>query len=180
MSSNGDDPTAMLLDSAIESNEAFSEKLKLVMKQMGISSKELSEGSGVPLSTLNKILYQERDLRLSTMRDLLKFIRTVTTPKADIVIGIIATRTALDTITKHQISVKGKKILLKEYPSSSIEDVIINAIKAERDKVSGIVCATIVANLIEKFLRVPIMSVKLEESNFLESVSILVDKIPQK
>jgi predicted transcriptional regulator len=178
MSSDEDDLTSILLASALVSNVAFSEKLKLVMKQMGISSKELSEGSGIPLSTINKIIYQERNLRLSTLRDILNFIKAATTPKADIVIGIIATRTALDTITRHQISVRGKKIFLKEYPSSSIEDVIINAIKAEREKVNGLICATIVANLIEKFVRVPIMSVKLEETNFLESVSILVDKIP--
>lgn len=178
MSSNIDDPASMLLTSAMESNEAFSEKLKLTMKQMGISLKTLSDGSGVPLSTINKILYQGRDLRLSTMRDIINFIRTATTPKADIVIGIIATRTALDTITRHQISVKGKKIFLKEYPSSSIEDVIVNALEAERDRVNGLVCATIVANLIAKFVRVPIMSVKLGEQNFLESVSMLVEKIP--
>jgi predicted transcriptional regulator len=178
MSSNADDLITMLLDSAMESNKAFSIKLKLVMKQMGLSSKELSESSRVPLSTINKILYQERDLRLSTLRDILNYIKTATTPSADIVIGIIATRTALDTITQHQISVKGKKIFLKEYPSSSIEDVIVNAIRAERDRVNGLICATIVANLIEKFVRIPIMSVKLGEANFLESVSILVDKIP--
>ncbi len=178
MATNTDDLASALLESAMDSNQAFSSRLRLVMKQMGISTKELSEGSGVPLSTLNKILYQGRDLRLSTLRDILKFIQEATTPKADIVIGIIATRAALDTITRHQISVKGKKIFLKEYPSSNIEDVIVNAIKAERDRVNGLICATIIANLIEKFIRVPIMSVKLGETNFLESVSILVDKIP--
>jgi predicted transcriptional regulator len=76
------------------------------------------------------------------------------------------------------MNVKGKKILLREYPSSSIEDVIINAIKAEREKVNGLVCATIVANLISKFIKVPIMSVKLGEKNMLDSVALLVDKIP--
>lgn len=178
MSSNSEDPVSSLVQAAMESNAAFSERLRLLMKQMDISSKELSEGSGVPISTINKIIYQGRDLRLSTLRDILTYIRDKTTPRADVVIGIIATRTALDTITKHQLSIKGKKIFLREYPSSTIEDVIVNAVKAEREKVNGLVCATIVANLIEKFVRIPIMSVKLEENNFLESVSILVDKIP--
>lgn len=178
MSSNIDEIIPELLDAALVSNEAFAERLKMAMKQLGISTKSLSDGSGVPLSTINKILYQSRDLRLSTMRTMIKYIETITTPKADIVIGIIGTRTALDTITKHQLTLRGKKILLKEYPSSSIEDVIVNAVQAERERVNGLVCATIVANLIAKFVRVPIMSVKLEEQNFLDSVSALVEKIP--
>ena len=55
-----------LLSAAMESNEAFVNELKNCMRQMGITTKELSEGSGLPLSTINKIISQERDLRLST------------------------------------------------------------------------------------------------------------------
>jgi predicted transcriptional regulator len=178
MSQNGEELVQELLDAAMISNEVFVERFKLAMKQLGISNKTLSEGSGIPLSTINKVLCQKRDLRCSTLRAMMKFIKTNTTIKADIVIGIIGTRSALDTLTKHQITVKGKKILIREYPSSSIEDVIINAIKAERERVNGLVCATIVANLIGKFIKVPIMSFKLDEENMLDSVALLVDKIP--
>ncbi len=178
MSQSGEELIRELLDAAMISNEAFVERFKLAMKQLGISNKALSEGSGIPLSTINKILCQKRDLRCSTLRAMVKFIRVSTTAKADIVIGIIGTRSALDTLTKHQITVKGKKILLREYPSSSIEDVIVNAIRAEREKVNGLICATIVANLIEKFVKVPIMSLRLNETNMLDSVVLLVDKIP--
>jgi predicted transcriptional regulator len=177
MSQNGEELFQELLDAAMISNETFVERFKLAMKQLGISNKALSEGSGIPLSTINKVLCQKRDLRCSTLRAMMKFIKAKTITKADIVIGIIGTRSALDTLTKHQIAVKGKKILLREYPSSSIEDVILNAIKAERERVNGLVCATIVANLICKFIKVPIMSVKLDESNMLDSVALLVDKI---
>ncbi len=177
MSQNGEELIQELLGAAMLSNEAFVDRFKLAMKQLGISNKALSEGSGIPLSTLNKVLCQKRDLRCSTLRAMMKFIKTKTTTKADIVIGIIGTRSALDTLTKHQITANGKKILLREYPSSSIEDVIINAIKAERERVNGLVCATIVANLISKFIKVPIMSVKLGENNMLDSVALLVDKI---
>lgn len=75
---------------------------------------------------------------------------------------------------------KGKKVIIREYPASSIEDVIITAIKAEREKVDGIVCASIVAHVIEKFVRVPIMAVIVEESSLLDSVFLLVDKILPK
>ena len=58
--------------------------------------------------------------------------------------------------------------------------MIITAIKAEREKVDGIVCASIVAQIIEKFVRVPIMAVIVEESNLLDSVFLLVNKILSK
>jgi predicted transcriptional regulator len=38
-------------------------------------------------------------------------------------------------------------------------------------------CAFIMANMIEKFVRVPIRSIKVEEPNVLDAVSLLVDKI---
>ena len=174
------DICAELLSAAMVSNETFINKLKITMRQMGISSRALSAGSGVPLSTINKIISRGRDLRLSTLRDILQYLRSLGVPEADITIGVIAARPSLDKISKHQIMAKGKKVIIKEYPASSIEDVIINAIRAERAKVDGIVCASIVAQVIEKFVRVPIMAVMVEESNLLDSVSLLVDKIPSK
>jgi predicted transcriptional regulator len=171
---------AELLSAAMKSNEAFIDKLRTTMRQMGITAKDLSAGSGVPLSTINKIISQGRDLRLSTLRDLLRYLHSLEVPEADITIGVIAARPSLDKISKHQIMAKGKKVIIKEYPASSIEEVIINAIRAERERIDGIVCASIVAQVIEKFVRVPIMSLKVEESNLLDSVSLLADKILSK
>ena len=161
----------------MESNEAFINKLKITLRQMGISAKDLSAGSGVPLSTINKIISQGRDLRLSTLRAILQYLRSLGVPEADITIGVIAARPSLNKISTHQIMTKGKKVTIREYPASSIEDVIISAIRAERENVAGIVCASIAASIIEKFVRVPIMTVMIEESNLLGSVSLLVNKI---
>ena len=172
-----EDIEVKLLEAAMESNEAFANQLKLLIKKRGISVRALSEDSHIPLSTLNKILSESRDLRLSTFRDLMKFMQSISMPEADMVIGIIATRPSLDNISRHQLQLNGRRILLREYPASSIEDVISAAVKAERDKVSGLVCASIVASFIEKFVRVPLMSVKIEEPNVMESVAMLVNKI---
>ncbi|HRU81941.1 MAG TPA: hypothetical protein P5168_05270, partial [Candidatus Methanomethylicus sp.] len=54
-----------LIKSALTSNESFIGSLKSIMRQQGVSMKDLSDGSGIPLSTLNKVISQERDLRLS-------------------------------------------------------------------------------------------------------------------
>lgn len=177
ISEDKSDIGAELLSASMESTEAFINKLKISMRQLGITAKDLSIGSGLPLSTINKIISQERDLRLSTLRSIIKFLQSLEVPEADITIGIIAARPSLDQISKHQIMAKGKKVVIREYPSSSIEDVIINAIRAERERVDGIVCASIVAHIIEKFVRIPIMAVMVEESSLMDSVSLLVDKI---
>lgn len=166
-----------LLAAAMESNEAFASRLKLALRQLGISAKDLSQGSGIPLSTINKIIAQGRDLRCSTLRDILKYVRTIGSQGADIEIGIIGTRQSLEGISKHILIVKGSKVLLKEFPASGLEDMIIGAIRAEREKIKGLICVPIVANIIEKFVRVPIMTVKVNEPDILDAVSLLVDKI---
>jgi len=166
-----------LINAALTSNEAFSSTLKSIMRRLDISAKDLSQGSGVPLGTINKILSECRDLRLSTLRGILKYLHSLELPPADLVIGVIAARPSLDAISKHQLLAKGKRVIIREYPALTIEDAIINAIKAEREKVSGLVCASIVASIIEKFVRVPIATIKIDESNILDSVYLLVEKI---
>lgn len=66
---------------------------------------------------------------------------------------------------------------MKEYPANNLEEAIICAIRAERDRVQGLVCASIVAATVEKFVRIPIVTIKVEESNIIDSLNILVDKI---
>ncbi|MDH5806232.1 MAG: helix-turn-helix domain-containing protein [Candidatus Methanomethylicaceae archaeon] len=166
-----------LMEALLISNEAFSSTLRSIMKRRKISLKELSQGCGIPISTLNKIISEARDLRVSTFRAIINYFKSLENPSSDIVIGVIAARVCLDTLSKHQIIIKGKKVLIKEYPVATIEDAIINAIKATQDKVHGIVCAPIVASIIEKFIKVPIVSIKVGEENVLESIDILVDKI---
>jgi len=166
-----------LLAAAMESDEAFAAKLKGVMKQLGITSMELSEGSGVPLSTINKIISQNRDLRCSTLRKIIIYLKGLESQNADIVIGVIAARSTLDSIKKHQLSLGRRKVLLREYPASSVEDVISGGLRAERERIDGLVCAPIVANLIEGFVRVPIMTVKIDEETVFDAVSLLIDKV---
>jgi predicted transcriptional regulator len=171
----------VLINSALTSNESFIGSLKSIMRQQGVSMKDLSDGSGIPLSTLNKVISQERDLRLSTLRQIIQFFQ----PKAgvkegDLVVGLIAARSSLDKFSRHNLEFNGKKVAIKEYPASDIEGAIISAIKAERDEVDGLICASIVASIIEKFVTIPMMTIKIEESNIVDSLSVLIEKITSK
>ncbi|MEM2125404.1 MAG: helix-turn-helix domain-containing protein [Candidatus Methanosuratincola sp.] len=167
-----------LVSAAMESNEKFAEMLKSVMKRKGITVRDLSAGSGVPVSTINKMLSEERDVRLSTFREVIKYLVSQSMDvEGDITVGIIAARPALNALSKHQLPVRGKKVIVKEYPANNLEEAIICAIRAERDRVQGLVCASIVATTVEKFVRIPIVTIKVEESNIIESLNLLVDKI---
>ncbi len=166
-----------LIEAFLKSNEDFSLTLRSIMKRMNISIKKLSQETGIPISTLNKILNESRDIRISTLRTIISYFRRLERSSSDIVIGIIASRYTLDNISKKQLLIKGKKVLIKEYPVSNLEDAIISAIKAECDKVDGIVCAPIIANIIEKFIKIPIVSIKVREENIIEPIDRLIEKI---
>ncbi|MEN3017121.1 MAG: helix-turn-helix domain-containing protein [Candidatus Methanosuratincola petrocarbonis] len=99
-----------LISAAMESNEKFAEMLKSVMKRKGITVRDLSAGSGIPVSTINKILSEERDVRLSTFREVIRYLTSQSREaEGDITVGIIAARPALNSLSKHQLPVKGKK-----------------------------------------------------------------------
>ncbi|MDH7555382.1 MAG: helix-turn-helix domain-containing protein [Candidatus Methanosuratincola sp.] len=178
MEMDGYDLYEALISAAMESNEKFAEMLKSVMKKKGITVRDLSAGSGVPVSTINKMLSEERDIRLSTFREVIRYIASQSMEVVgDITVGIIAARPALNALSRHQLPVKGKKVIIKEYPANNLEEAIICAIRAERNRVQGLVCASIVATTVEKFVRIPIVTIKVEESNIIESLKVLVDKI---
>ncbi|MEJ5293141.1 MAG: hypothetical protein WHS82_06050 [Candidatus Methanosuratincola sp.] len=178
MEMDGYDLYEALISAAMESNEKFAEMLRSVIKRKGLTVRDLSAGSGVPISTLNKMLSEERDIRLSTFREVIKYLVAKSMEiEGDITVGIIAARPSLNALSKHQLPIRGKKVIVKEYPANNLEEAIICAIKAERDRVQGLVCASIVATTVEKFVRVPIVTIKVEESNIIESLNLLVDKI---
>ncbi len=178
MEMSGYDLYDALISAAMESNEKFAEMLRMVMKRKGITVRDLSAGSGIPVSTINKMLSEERDIRLSTFREVIRYLAPQSVDlEGDIAVGLIAARPALNALSKHQYPVRGKKVIVKEYPANNLEEAIICAIRAERDGVQGLVCASIVAATVEKFVRIPIVTIKVEESNIIESLIIVVDKI---
>ncbi|MBC7120203.1 MAG: helix-turn-helix domain-containing protein [Candidatus Methanosuratus sp.] len=178
METEGSDLYDALMSAAMESNEKFAETLKAIMKRKGITIRDLSIGSGVPVSTINKMLSEERDIRLSTFREVIRYLVSKTVEgEGDITVGVIAARPSLNAFSKRQLYVKGKKVIVNEYSANNLEDAIISAIRAERERVQGLICASIVAATVEKFVRVPIVTIKIEESNIIESINILIDKI---
>lgn len=164
-----------LLESSLDKN--FGDKLKETLSKLGKTVKEFSKISDVPKSTLYKITGSERkNYSISTLRKIIKTVKRLEGYDEENIIGIITSRGALDVISK-EIETDGKKVKIKEYPATTIEEEIIQGIKAEREGVKGIICGPIAATTLEKIVRVPISSLKFEEGPLMNSVERLAKKI---
>ncbi|CAB3289912.1 Transcriptional regulator, XRE family [Methanocaldococcus lauensis] len=160
----------------IESPEKFVEEFKRILLEMGLTLKEFSEISGIPYSTLYKII-QGKDFRVSTLVKILKTIKSFEKEEDTNTIAIIAARPALNRITTRKIEINGKSYLLKEYPAGSLEECIVAAVRAEREGVKGIVCAPIVSATIEKIVNIPVAVIIPEKDAFMNALEIIVKKI---
>ena len=138
--------------------------LTSILKQkLGISISEFSEKSGIPASTLYKIISGERDPNLRTFRRILFTIKELESghaKKEKKFIAIVCSRGCLEVLEKTTTKVGEDIFDLKEYAVTSIEEAIIAAIKAERDGASALVCAPIVSSTVEKVVSIPVATIR--------------------
>jgi predicted transcriptional regulator len=134
----------------------FKRAIEEELKRRRMSIRGLAERAGIPLPTLYKVLSGERDPRLSTVRSILKALE----PDDRSFIAVIAARFLLDELGVREVGVKGKTYRVKEYPSSTIEECIASAVRAEKDGAVGIICAPILASVVEKAVDIPIAIMK--------------------
>nr|AAU83325.1 hypothetical protein GZ27E6_47 [uncultured archaeon GZfos27E6] len=149
-------------------NKELHDLLSKAMKQrLGVSIGEFSEKSGIPTSTLYKILSGERDPNLRTFRKIINTIREIETGRAKKkkkFIAIICSRGCLNALGQTTVSTGRDTIDIKEYSVASIEEAIIGAIKAEEDGASALVCAPIVSSTVEKVVSIPVATIRPSSS----------------
>jgi len=154
--------------------------LTTVLKQkLGVSIGEFSEKSGIPASTLYKILSGERDPNLRTFRRIVSTIKEIESgyaKKKKKFIAIVCSRGCLDVLEKARINTGKDTFDLKEYAVTSIEEAIIEAIKAERDGASAIVCAPIVSSTVEKVVNIPVATIR-PKSSVAQAVELVAKKV---
>ncbi|MHC1600462.1 MAG: helix-turn-helix domain-containing protein [Candidatus Methanospirareceae archaeon] len=152
---------------------------KAIKQKLGVSIGEFSERSGVPASTLYKILSGERDPNLRTFRRIIKTIREIEcaeTNKKRKFIAVIGARGVLDVLEKATIKSGKDTFDIKEYAVTSIEEAILEAIKAERDGASALVCAPIVSSTVEKVVNIPVATIR-PKSSVAKAVELVAKKI---
>ena len=167
---------------SLESDEVFRNALKKTLKELRMDVKEFSKLSGVSESSLYKILSGERvNPRLSTFRDIVKTLKKLEAPEevSEPFIAVMASRPMLDTLGTRYIQFRGHRIRLKEYAVTSIEDVIVAAVRAEQEGARAIVCAPIVSTTLEKVVKVPVSAcpIHLCKQPMLRAAEVAASKI---
>jgi len=130
----------------------FTTALNEELERKGMSVKELADLTGIPVSTLYKITLGERDPRLSTV----KKIVSVLEPVHDRFIAVIAAKFLLDALDVRETGAGNGKVMIRGYSANSLEECIVAAARAEKDGAAGIVCAPILASIVEKIVDVPV------------------------
>lgn len=154
-----------LIRAALESDEAFIRAFSRILKEeLRMTAAEFSEKSGIPASTIYKLLSGHREPNIKTLRQIVMVLRKMEgTEKTDF-IAVIAARPVLDYITEKKLKVQGRLLTIREYSATSMEEAIIAAIKAEREGAKALVCAPIVSTTVEKVLRIPIATIMPRDS----------------
>ena len=147
-----------LVQSSLKSDEAFRKSLKQALEEARMDTKRFSELSEVSESSLYKILSGERaNPRLSTYRKIVKALRRLEdAEETEPFIAVIAARPTLDVLETRYIKIQDHQIRLKEYAATSLEDVIVAAVRAQQEGAKAIVCAPIVSTTVEKIVNVPV------------------------
>ncbi|MHC1564420.1 MAG: helix-turn-helix domain-containing protein [Candidatus Hecatellaceae archaeon] len=153
----------------------FRKTVEEELKQRKMSVRELAKKAGIPFPTLYKALSGERDPRFSTVRRVIKALE----PDVKFFIAVIAARFLLDELGVREVEIKGKTYRVKEYPSSTIEECIASAVRAEKDGALGIICAPILASIVEKAVDVPIVIMKPGSDVLKKALEHLARKIEE-
>jgi len=167
-----------VLQSVVKSNEDFVEKLKefLIIKKIKIT--EFCNIARIPQSTMYKIMSNpKKDFRISLLRQIIQTIMKIEGYYNEgIILAIITTREALNVIQK-EIKFRGERIVVKEYPANTIEEEIIQGIRAQQEGISGIICGPVAATTIEKVVEVPVVSLNFRESAIEEAIENIMKKM---
>jgi len=151
----------------------FTAALNEELERKNLSVKDLADLTGIPVSTLYKITVGERDPRLSTV----KKIVAVLEPAHEKFIAIIAARFLLDALVERETAVNGKTYRIRGYSANSLDECIIAASRAEKDGASAIVCAPILASIVEKIVDIPVAMLRPDLSVVNEAISTVARKI---
>ncbi|MHC1567779.1 MAG: helix-turn-helix domain-containing protein [Candidatus Syntropharchaeia archaeon] len=166
-----------LISEVFNSGKDLSSLLTKTIKQkLGMAVGEFSQRAGIPVSTLYKILSGDRDPNLRTFKRIVDTIREIEGIKERKFIAVIATRGVLDNIEKKEIIFGDKKIDIKEYAVTNMEEAIIAAVQAEKDGASALVCAPICSSTVEKVISIPVATIK-PKSSVIEAIKLAAKKI---
>jgi predicted transcriptional regulator len=154
----------MFLRRVIETT--FQNALAEELTRRDMTIRELSTRTGIPLPTLYKCSSGERDPRLSTVRRIAEALE----PKQARSVAVIAARFLLDEVAGLTIEVRGRPYPVRGYPANSLEECIVAAVRAEKEGAAAIVCAPVLASIVERIVDIPVVILKPKAETVTEAL----------
>jgi predicted transcriptional regulator len=151
----------------------FRTALEEELLRQDMTVKELAEKAGIPAATLYKITSGERDLRFSTVRRIVDVLE----PKKRAFIAVIAAKFLLDEIEGTRVTVAGRVYPIEGYTANSIDECIVAAVKAQKNGAAGIICAPVLASIVEKIVDVPVAIIKPKPKMVLDAIDSIAKRI---
>ena len=151
----------------------FRTVLEEELRRRNMTIKELAEQADIPIATLYKISSGEVDVRLSTIKKIVRVLE----PERSPFIAVIAAKFLLDEIEGQEITIKDKVYHIRGYTANSIEECIITAVVAEKEGAAGIICAPILASMVEKIVDVPVAIMKPKAATVLDALDVVGRRI---
>jgi predicted transcriptional regulator len=143
------------------------------LRRQNVSIKELAGRSGIPAATLYKITSSERDLRFSTIK---KIVRTLE-PRRQEFIAVVAAKFLLDEVEGQRFSIKGKDYSIRGYAANSLDECIIESVRAEKEGAAGIICAPILASIVERIVDVPVAIIKPRSRAVIDAIESIAKRV---
>jgi len=148
-----------IISSMLREEGGFQKAFKSMLdEELEMSLSEFCSISGISQSTMYKILEEDREPNLRTIRQIIRALDKISRSEDENFVAVIASSTFFESLPKN-MEVEGRTIMIKEYPISTVEDAIIAAVRAERDGALAIFCAPIIAVTVKKILRIPVSPV---------------------
>ncbi|NLM29609.1 MAG: helix-turn-helix domain-containing protein [Methanomicrobiales archaeon] len=151
----------------------FSDALQAELDRQGMTARELADRAGIPPATIYKLTSGKTDPRLSTVR---KIVNTLE-PREKNFIAVIAARFLLDELDNRDIMTGGRKYRIRGYSADSLDECIIAAVRAEKEGALGIICAPILAPIVERIVDCPVAIIKPHQKTIMEAIETVAKRV---
>lgn len=151
----------------------FATALQEELARQGMSVRDLAVLAGIPVATLYKLTSGRADPRLSTVRRIVNVLE----PREKSFIAVIAARFLLDDLDNRDLQIGEKSFRIRGYSADSLDECIIAAVQADREGALGVVCAPILAPIVEKLVDCPVGIIKPQQQTLIEAIETIAKRI---
>jgi len=151
----------------------FATALQEELARQGMSVRDLADRAGIPVATLYKLTSGRADPRLSTVRRIVNVLE----PREKSFIAVIAARFLLDDLDNRDLQIGEKSFRIRGYSADSLDECIIAAVQADREGALGVVCAPILAPIVEKLVDCPVGIIKPQQQTLIEAIETIAKRV---